>query len=159
MKLALQKNHSGGQILYTSPDPVKNGVFVFFRVHWLWPSTQNSFRPSGSNTPNKSPKLVTNFIWPKLAWRPKFRILIWTNRTGPIWIFTRPIGLAFYGQKRSKDAVFLAAKGLLYKIWPQKLFFRRLASYHFKALEIREHSSFFYYWRNFHLNQPWNSEL
>ena len=29
MKLAVQKNHLGGQILYKS-NPVKNGVFVIF---------------------------------------------------------------------------------------------------------------------------------
>jgi len=30
MKLAVQKNHLEGQILYRSPDPVKNGVIANF---------------------------------------------------------------------------------------------------------------------------------
>jgi len=30
MKIAVQKNHLGGQILYRSLDPSKNGVATFF---------------------------------------------------------------------------------------------------------------------------------
>jgi len=41
------------------------------------------------------------------------------------------------------------------KTWPPKWFFERRASYDFE--EIGEHSSFFNYWPNCPLKQPWIS--